>query len=683
MDQPNGRLAPPAIFAPYHSGMQTSDPVPLHIAIRCDALASGGTGHLIRQSALAEELLDRGHRVSLYGTSDVEWARAQIVRLGLEFIAPEEDFVAQLLADEAETVVIDGYEFPSGLGLDLREAGFPVVAMVDGNFGRHQVADIYVDQNLGSADPDEPAWLVGPEYVLLRDFVLTRRGEPRPANNPVKVLVVFGGSDPFAGAPVAVDLLAATGLPMEIVAVAASDERKLELEALTLGNGQSLKVLPPQRDLPGLSATCDVVVSAAGSSTWEFACLGIPTALVCVVDNQTVAYRAATEELAVPVGFLSRLQCDAVARSEARKNLSRLVLDAGWRDSLSIRGRDLVDGLGRQRVADVIEARDPTQWSGSTSPQAATRYRRGQPKWVLGTAQLGADYGIANTSGQPSRVQARQLLTEAARLGVTQIDTARAYGESEATLGFAISRGLGTQLSVVTKIRPLDDIGRAAPRNRGVRAVMESFEGSLDRLRVERVSALLVHRWADWMRASGAVAATLDAIVEEGRAGVVGASLSTPAEFIQAMSDPRVGYIQLPFNMLDRRWLADDVQEACRERPDVAVAVRSVFLQGLLADPAGASWPELAETDPKQLVKALAAALEVTGRRSFAELALAYVRAHSFVDSVVLGAETPWQVQDQACMFSIAPLDEAELEAVHSIVPSGSPELVNPSLWPR
>ena len=336
--------------------MVASHSTPLHVAIRCDALAAKGTGHLVRQTALAQELRARGHRVTLHGECDVAWARAQAGRVGLTSEPVGDDSPARCAADGVDAVVIDGYDFPTSLGADLRARGVPVLAMVDDDFGRHQEADVFVDQNLGSADPGTPAWLVGPRYVLLRDVVRDRRGTPAASNTPPRVLVVFGGSDPFGGCPVAAELLLSIGLPVDVVAIAASDERRAELAALDVGEGQRLEVLGAQDDLPGLALTCDVVVSAAGSSVWEFACLGVPTALVCVVDNQVTGYEAATDELAVPLGRLAALREDPEARDAARTAMTRLLEDDRWRAELADGGRALVDGDGRVRVADAIEA---------------------------------------------------------------------------------------------------------------------------------------------------------------------------------------------------------------------------------------------------------------------------------------------------------------------------------------
>ncbi|WP_297742075.1 aldo/keto reductase [uncultured Tessaracoccus sp.] len=655
--------------------MDAHHSTPLHVAIRCDALSTRGTGHLVRQTALVQELRARGHRATLFGQCDIEWAREQAASVGLEFVPPADDFVAQLTAAGCDTLMIDGYEFPASLGADARAAGFPVAAMVDGDFGRHQVADIYVDQNLGSDDPALPNWLVGPEYVLLRDVVVHRRGTPRPANQPPKVLVVFGGSDPFGGCPVAVELLLSTGLPVHVVAIGPSEERRAQLSALATEPGQTLEVLGAQDDLPGLALTCDFVISASGSSVWEFACLGIPTGLVCVTDNQITGYEAATESLAVPVGHLEALRGDEQARAAALAALTRMLKDRAWLDELSTHGRALVDGEGRRRVVDVLEGSDRAHWARQAS-EAPSR----QGEWVLGTVQLGMPYGAANQHGQPSRVPARHLLQLAVDLGVTHFDTARAYGASEDTLGFALRRGLATRAGVITKVQPLDGFDGAS-RKELEGAVRASVQESMQALGADKLFAVLTHRWGDWVRGEGTVAASLEALRMQGVAKRVGVSLSTPDELLAALADERVQYVQLPCNLLDRRWLAPKVLAALAARPDVIITVRSVFLQGLLAAPDTARWPDVEGV--AEIRAALPKAREAIGVESAAGLALAYVRALPFVTSVVLGAEADWQIRDQRALFDIPALTPEQLALVQQLVPAGSTTLVNPALWPR
>ncbi|GAA2742828.1 hypothetical protein GCM10009868_14300 [Terrabacter aerolatus] len=260
-----------------------------------------------------------------------------------------------------DVMVLDGYLLDPRCGSALRAAGVTVLAVSDGPFGAEQEADLVLDQNLGAvADPARSGVaLTGLGFVLFRDQVLRRRRTPEtPASpgSPTRVLTVFGGTDPYAAGPVVVPLLLATGLPVHVVAVAARAEIAERLRALDTGPGQSLEVVPPVEDLAALAVTCDLAVTAAGSSVWEFLCLGVPAALVCVTDNQAVGYDAvAAEGVAVPVGVLSALRDDPAARSTAVEALHRLVEDPAARLELTDRGQRLVDGRGRQRVADAIE----------------------------------------------------------------------------------------------------------------------------------------------------------------------------------------------------------------------------------------------------------------------------------------------------------------------------------------
>ena len=152
-------------------------------------------------------------------------------------------------------------------------------------------------------------------------------------------------------------MVLATGRPVEVVAVAAHPKIAEQLLALEVGGGQSVQVIPPVDHLAGLAVTCDLAVTASGSSVWEFFCLGLPAALVCVTENQEVGYRAVTAAgAAVGIGSLSALREDHVQRSAGVRALKDLVTNPRLRASLASRGQELVDGRGRQRVVDVLES---------------------------------------------------------------------------------------------------------------------------------------------------------------------------------------------------------------------------------------------------------------------------------------------------------------------------------------
>lgn len=334
-----------------------------------------GVGHLLRSLAFAEELIRRGHRVTLLGsTHGIEWPRAQIRARGLP-MTPAADIdrgcadvddgaralVTQLRELGADALDLDGYHLPAALGRAAGEAGIPVMTMVDGPYGMHQRADLYVDQNLGAEVPDElptgAAMLAGLEYALLRDQVLDRCGQapsPEVVDRP-RVLVVFGGTDPYGGAEVVVDLLRSLGRAMTIVVVAGRPGTAAALRARPPIDGVELEIHGTVDDLPGLAVTCHAAVSAAGSSVWELLCLGVPTGLVCVTDNQRVGYRTTTgEDVVAGLGELDALRIPGTAVDAAREALTELLTDDASRLRWQQRGRSLVDGRGRVRVADTL-----------------------------------------------------------------------------------------------------------------------------------------------------------------------------------------------------------------------------------------------------------------------------------------------------------------------------------------
>ena len=84
--------------------------------------------------------------------------------------------------------------------------------------------------------------------------------------------------------------------------------------------------------------------------------------------------------------------------------------------------------------------------------------------FVLGTVQMGLQYGIANTYGKPGVEEASRMVRYARECGINYVDTAQVYGDSETVLGEVLgeTRGL-PQVNVISKISPcLHDAGDAA-----------------------------------------------------------------------------------------------------------------------------------------------------------------------------------------------------------------------------
>jgi aryl-alcohol dehydrogenase-like predicted oxidoreductase len=298
---------------------------------------------------------------------------------------------------------------------------------------------------------------------------------------------------------------------------------------------------------------------------------------------------------------------------------------------------------------------------------------------VLGAAQLGQAYGNGPDRNPPSAETVAHLLHQAARLGITEVDTARAYGESEQVVGVAAEDLPG--LRIVTKVRPLDP--GATRADEVVRAVTGSVAESVRTLRRQVLDTVLLHRTDDLRVADGVAGDVLERLVAQGTARRWGVSIATPDDLLFVLDRPGVHYVQLPFNLLDRRWLAPEVSASLAARPDVRVVVRSALLQGLVASTDTARWPTFPDVDAVRMVGSIGEAVTTLGRADRVDLALAYVLAHPWVDAIVAGVRRVDQLTALAAAVTRPVLTANEITVVHRLVPAGPADLIDPSRWQR
>jgi aryl-alcohol dehydrogenase-like predicted oxidoreductase/spore coat polysaccharide biosynthesis protein SpsF (cytidylyltransferase family) len=340
---------------------------------------------------------------------------------------------------------------------------------------------------------------------------------------------------------------------------------------------------------------------------------------------------------------------------------------------------NVADPVGEswQGLSDKLAQSEP----GSTTPLPRVERRVGvaQSRVILGTVQLGLPYGAANLSGQPSGQEARDILAAAARAGISHVDTARGYGESEERIGAALTRGLSERLEVVTKLRPMDDLPNDSVPELGFYAARASLLESLMNLGCASVDTVLTHRARDWFR-PGVKDALLDA-QRRGLVTAIGVSLESPDDLARVLADPEVNYIQIAFNVLDRRLLDSKNQQLLSSRPDVVVVTRSVFLQGLLASGGDVKWPSNADQSRDDVVSALDSVVAKLDRRNRADLALAFALAQPWITSVVIGAESAEQLEEVVDLALCEPLSDEQVSVLLSTVPAGTDVLINPSKW--
>ncbi len=294
---------------------------------------------------------------------------------------------------------------------------------------------------------------------------------------------------------------------------------------------------------------------------------------------------------------------------------------------------------------------------------------------MLGTAQLGMAYGVANTAGRPDFRQAVRLIAAAADGGVNCFDTAAAYGDSEVILGRALDElGLAEQAVVVTKVRALHKEELTDP-SRAAHAIEQCVAQSRDRLGLDCLPVVLFHREED-----AAYMDILDRLKDRGWLRHAGVSCDHQPEGAKRLLQTKgIAAVQVPGNILDIRHQTAGVFRCAADR-GTAVFVRSVYLQGLLLMPEQAIPPGLEAVIP---VRRKLALLSAEAGISIADLALRYMLAQAGVACVVVGAETADQVCKNIRMAASGPIPNDLVAAVDTAVTAASlPDLVmTPRLW--
>jgi aryl-alcohol dehydrogenase-like predicted oxidoreductase len=195
------------------------------------------------------------------------------------------------------------------------------------------------------------------------------------------------------------------------------------------------------------------------------------------------------------------------------------------------------------------------------------------PKIAIGTANFGMQYGVANSQGKLSKNSVAEILGLAKSLGITCLDTANAYGESQNALGeFGVR-----DWRVVSKISSI-------PRDcEDVRSfVRAEIDLILTSLNLSEFDTVLVHNPKDLMgNVSEIVYEELQKAKSRGQVEKIGVSIYDPSDLESITSRFQLDVVQAPINVFDSRlqdsgWLDRLVSMG------VEVHARSVFLQGVL-----------------------------------------------------------------------------------------------------
>ena len=238
---------------------------------------------------------------------------------------------------------------------------------------------------------------------------------------------------------------------------------------------------------------------------------------------------------------------------------------------------------------------------------------------ILGTAQLGLDYGIANSSGIPKAKDIDQLFVICKENGINYCDTAYAYGASHKLVK---SRGI----KIITKL----SLGNPLKTRLELEKLSSEFDGEiLDTVLVHNPNSLFEHprHWQE-----------LEYFKQNGQFKI-GVSIYTPQDAYQLLNHNIIpDVIQIPYNLFDRKF--DDLLPELKNL-SIEVHARSIFLQGLLF-----LKPSEIPKNIELLVNPIKAFIDFCNNDTSEKIknALHFVLHNQWIDKLILGVEKPNQL---------------------------------------
>ena len=345
------------------------------------------------------------------------------------------------------------------------------------------------------------------------------------------------------------------------------------------------------------------------------------------------------------------------------------------------------DYLSVSKVFSLIRDPEHVTWKELSSALVEnSRYKifnKRAEKMVIGGVQFGLDYGISNKLGRPNSQTINSMINTAINNGVTCIDTANDYGDSEKRIGEIITHsGLKSRVKIVTKLSLFSECPTNANKYIVKAFVDKSVYSSCAKLKVSKIDYLMLHEASYLDRWNGEVWNALVRLKHLGVIGKLGVSIQNQDELKRALDFNDVEIIQMPFNIVDRRWNSCIKKiQSIKLKRELTIHVRSVFLQGLLLTQESDLWIMANVEQPECVLKWLENCTYKLNRKSIADLCLAYVRSHDWIDGVIVGMNSIDQLHENLKHFNRPLLSESEMLYIESTALAIDDQTLNPSNW--
>lgn len=198
----------------------------------------------------------------------------------------------------------------------------------------------------------DTVFLLGPKYALLREEFAEWRARSNFHPKVQKILLTFGGGDDRGATLFCLKALHKLWDNTEAVVLLSSKNPHMSEINVWMDQNRHLNITirNDEHEVARCMTSVDMAIIAGGTTTFEVAAMGLPALTIQIADNQAENSRAwdrlGSSKFLGPLKILDEMSFQQKVRL--------FVNDIEQRRTISTRGKQLVDGLGASRVADIL-----------------------------------------------------------------------------------------------------------------------------------------------------------------------------------------------------------------------------------------------------------------------------------------------------------------------------------------
>ena len=333
------------------------------LLIRADACMISGTGHVMRMIALAQAYLRGGGSVMILSVNcpDSIVERMRSCGISHDFIeasspgALDDAHLTIEFAQKigAEWLLVDGYHFDYNYQKYVKGIGLSLLCVDDYNYSGRWCCDVVLNQNLDSEkmmhyvnDQEDAHVMAGANFCLLREEFLKKVPKKCCRKQIANVLVTLGGTDANNVTKKVLSILNQSCKRFLNIRVLCGASNVHYDDLCSFKTHHNVVVMRGTTDMEQQYEWADGVISAGGSTCWEWLYYGLPAAIVTLAKNQLPIIQALTNKrkVALSLGDLKDYDAHIISDVESWLDAPDSILDR----ELS---KTLIDGFGAERVA--------------------------------------------------------------------------------------------------------------------------------------------------------------------------------------------------------------------------------------------------------------------------------------------------------------------------------------------